>query len=402
MQDNALANNDPFIIDLSTSYTTCRLQSVAFATPLTEADMQIQAAQFASPGKWHLAHTSWFFDTFLLKPNDLSPVGFIGFDYLFNSYYESVGQRQQQANRGLMSRPALSQIMDYRHAVDEAMQHLFNRALSKEEIALIKLGINHEQQHQELFLTDSLYNLSQNPLFPAYDAVSQFSTLTESSELEFLSFDGGLTDIGANGDDFCYDNETPRHQHFLTPFKLANQLVTNANWVNFIEDEDFHNPLLWLSDGWMAKQKGNWKMPLYWHHTDLGYQTYSLRGLIALDMEAPVRHISYFEAEAYARWVGKRLPTEFEWEYALSNDPTNQIKQAFNQLWQWTASPYIAYPGFKVSDGAVGEYNGKFMNGQYVLKGSSFATALYHSRITYRNFFYPDQRWQFCGLRLAE
>lgn len=381
---------------------TCRARSLALAAPLSEADMQIQAAIFASPSKWHLAHTTWFFDEFVLKPLGLQVQGFTGFAFLFNSYYETVGKRQSQAGRGLMSRPSLSEIMAYRSAVDETLDSLLSNSPSKQTLALVTLGIQHEQQHQELFLTDILYNLSYNPLHPAYDAKFQTITNTRAHKnTQIIEFDGGLVSVGFDDDGFCYDNETPTHQVFLQPFGLANTLVTNAQWIAFIEDGGYDNPLLWLSDGWHAKQKNNWQMPLYWEKTDDGLFAFGLNGLHKVDPNSPVSHISFFEADAYARWAEMRLPTEFEWEYALTSDTNHDLQQCFDTLWQWTASPYIAYPGFRITDGAVGEYNGKFMNGQYVLRGSSFATAPNHTRATYRNFFYPDQRWQFSGLRLA-
>lgn len=389
--------------DIANHFLATRAKTVALAAPLSEADMQIQAAAFASPSKWHLAHTSWFFDTFILKQYQRNVQGFDAFDFLFNSYYVSLGERQPQAGRGLMSRPSLREIVDYRQAVDEAMLILLKTPLSDETLALVMLGIQHEQQHQELFLTDILYNLSYNPLYPAYD--TNFATQNHdlsSTPASMVAFSGGLISIGCNNNGFCYDNEQPCHSVFIAPFEMANQLITNAQWITFIEAGGYEDPLLWLSDGWQMRHKEAWTMPLYWQKTDGGYMHFGLQGLIKIQPDMPVCHISFYEADAYVRWVCKRLPTEFEWEYALTSDVSDQLKQCFNHRWQWTASPYIAYPGFKISDGAVGEYNGKFMNGQYVLRGSAFATAPNHSRTTYRNFFYPHQRWQFAGLRLAQ
>jgi ergothioneine biosynthesis protein EgtB len=387
---------------LLTQFVNCRNSTIALSAPLSEADMQIQADVFASPGKWHLAHTSWFFNEFILKRFNQQPTGFDGFDFLFNSYYESVGKRQPQNKRGLITRPSLVEILDYRQVIDKSMVSLLKTDLADDVLALIELGIHHEQQHQELFLTDILYNLSHNPLNPAYQKSDAKPFETLLPELTMQAFEGGLISIGHQNDDsFHYDNEQPNHRVFLEPFSLANRLVTNAEWINFIEAGGYDNALLWLSDGWHIKQNSGWEMPLYWEKCENAYQNFSLNGLQAVDLNAPVRHISYFEADAFARWRSKRLPTEAEWEYALTSD-NHGLLQVYGELWQWTASPYTAYPGFKASAGAVGEYNGKFMNGQYVLRGSSFATAPNHSRASYRNFFAPHHRWQFSGLRLAE
>lgn len=403
---------------IKNKFQQSRDYSVTLAKPLTEADMQIQAAAFASPTKWHLAHTTWFYDTFLLKPRGLNVAHTQGFDYLFNSYYEGVSQRQSQHTRGFMSRPSLAEILAYRAAVDEAMLILIDDAKSNENIlALIKLGIAHEEQHQELLLTDILFNLSHNPLCPVYQN-DYFASLPAfhlqlglQEQASMQSFAGGLIETGHTGDDFAFDNETPRHQTFVAPFKLATHLVTNREWLEFIEDGGYETPLLWLSDGWRTVQSEAWSAPLYWqkqHDHAINQKNtwyrYSLDGLQALNLDAPVMHIAYFEADAFARWRGQRLPTEAEWEHALgvAQHAPSSLAQLHGICWQWTASPYIAYPGFKTSAGAVGEYNGKFMNGQYVLRGSSFATPQGHSRDTYRNFFYPHQRWQFAGLRLAQ
>lgn len=408
---------------LAVLFQNIRQRTLELAAPLSEADMTIQAAEFASPGKWHLAHTTWFFEEFFLK-------GFAGFRpfaedycYLFNSYYESIGARHGQALRGLISRPSLAEILDYRQAVDAAVLRKLESGISDELQAIMTLGIHHEQQHQELFMTDILYNLSVNPLFPAYRQAEAGASKSPAMSLpQMVAFAGGLQQIGHTGAGFGFDNEFPQHPEYVAPFRLSNRLVTNADWMAFIEDRAYANPLLWLSDGWKTVQVENWQMPLYWLERD-GYFSMTLEGLQPVDPDAPVTHISYFEADAFTRWHGKRLPTEAEWEIAArqqtvagnfaesglyrpaaADNSARQmpLQQLFGDVWEWTASPYMPYPGFRASAGAVGEYNGKFMNSQYVLRGGSCVTPQSHIRASYRNFFYPHQRWQFTGLRLAE
>lgn len=417
---------------LAQRFESIRQQTLALAKPLSEADMTIQAADFASPGKWHLAHTTWFFEEFFLKQPGLCPQPIPWADseayrFLFNSYYETIGNRQSQSKRGLITRPGLAEILDYRQAIDESVIDILKRGISPEQIEIIEIGLQHEQQHQELFLTDTLYNLAQNPLCPAYVSSAACDKLMQDQQIlpktAMIEFEGGLQLIGQDGQDFGFDNEYPRHRVFLEPFQLANTLVTNEEWIAFIQGGGYENPLLWLSDGWKTVQTEGWKMPLYWQHDD-DYRCMSLTGLQPISLKAPVCHISFFEADAFARWAGKRLPTEAEWEVAADGQsyiadgnfaenriysplPTaasdnTLIKQMFGDVWEWTASPYIAYPGFRAKSGAVGEYNGKFMNGQYVLRGGSCVTPASHIRASYRNFFYPHQRWQFSGLRLAE
>lgn len=424
----------PWVAQMSQTITTnllkarfikTRQKTLQLAAPLSEADMQIQAEDFASPGKWHLAHTTWFFEEFILKTLGIQSTFAEPYRFLFNSYYETVGQRQPQKSRGLISRPSLKEILDYRQEVDSALVVAMSADLDVELLKLVELGIHHEQQHQELFVADILFNLSQNPLNPAYLSIDnqiinhQLNSNKVSDHSQAMQyFEGGLVQIGhdmAKPDcDFSFDNETPAHQVFLAPFQLANHLVTNAEWVAFIEDGGYSNPLLWLADGWKAVKQEQWQMPLYWQKADVQealnsqekrcYFVYGVYGLQPVDLAVPVCHISFFEADAYARWAGKRLPTEAEWEFATSinEQSTANLQQLYGEVWQWTASPYVAYPRFRTTPGAVGEYNGKFMNGQYVLRGSSIATAEAHTRLTYRNFFYPHQRWQFTGLRLAD
>jgi ergothioneine biosynthesis protein EgtB len=409
---------------LALEFQQLRQRTLDFAGPLSEADMTIQAAEFASPGKWHLAHTTWFFEEFVLQVVEGYQSYGEAYRYLFNSYYESVGARHGQAVRGLITRPGLAEVLAYRKAVDEAMLLLLEHGVSAEMQAIVLLGMQHEQQHQELFLTDILYNLAANPLHPAYhEQVTEVPANTELA-LQMVAFAGGLRQIGHEGEGFGFDNEFPQHAEYLQPYRLANRLVTNGEWLDFIADGGYTNPLLWLSDGWKTVQAERWRAPLYWQKQDDSYHSMTLAGLRPLDLQAPVTHISYFEADAYARWAGKRLPTEAEWETAAAQQeisgnfaesghyrprPAHKsahngagLAQIYGDAWEWTASPYIAYPGFRPGRGAIGEYNGKFMNNQYVLRGGSCVTPQSHIRASYRNFFYPHQRWQFTGLRLAE
>lgn len=401
-------------------YIFTREQTVYLSTPLSEADMTIQAADFVSPSKWHLAHTTWFFEEFFLRDKGFVTANSETYRFLFNSYYETIGNRQIQGKRGLITRPTLIEVMDYRKEVDEAVIKILNNCLDSKMLEIIDLGINHEQQHQELFLTDILYTLAQNPTYPAYRRDIFDSNIDKKqTSMSYVPFDGGLDFIGHTGFKFAFDNEFPKHNVYLEPFQLANRLVTNGEWIDFIEDGGYQTPLLWLVDGWRALQTDNWQMPLYWTNEGC-YKSMTLSGLQTINLNAPVTHISYFEADAFARWANKRLPTEMEWEVAartqkiqgnfmeskfyLPKAPANTeniLTQMYGDVWQWTASPYIAYPGFKALVGAVGEYNGKFMNGQYVLRGGSCVSPREHLRSSYRNFFYPHQRWQFSGLRLA-
>lgn len=403
-------------------YLSTRNQTVYLSKPLSEADMTIQAADFASPGKWHLAHTTWFFEEFFLRELGRQTAQADTYRFLFNSYYETIGNRQAQSKRGLITRPALAEVTSYRNEVDAAVVETLNDGVDAAMLEIIELGIHHEQQHQELFLTDILYTLAQNPLYPAYRTDNtQAPESVNSIKPSMVNFFGGIELIGHSGHDFGFDNEFPQHKFHIEPFQLASHLVTNAEWIAFIEDGGYRTPLLWLADGWKIVQTEHWQMPMYWLNTD-GYKSITLSGLQPINLNAPVTHISYFEADAYARWAGKRLPTEMEWEVAArrqstrgnfadteryqpqpvsSKDNQNPLTQMYGDVWQWTASPYVAYPKFKIRSGAVGEYNGKFMNGQYVLRGGSCVSPHEHLRPSYRNFFYPHQRWQFSGLRLA-
>jgi ergothioneine biosynthesis protein EgtB len=397
-----------------------RALSSALAAPLSDEDQVVQAMDDASPTKWHLAHTTWFFEAFLLKR--FLP-GYQLFDerfeYCFNSYYESVGPRHPRPKRGLLTRPSAEEVRAYRAYVDEALARLCG-ALSPEAAALIELGINHEQQHQELLLTDILALFAAEPLKPAYREADPGVRACEAVQLEWVAFEGGIFEVGHDGDGFAYDNEGPRHEELIRPFALANRCVTNAEWIEFIEDGGYATPTLWLADGWNTVKSEEWRGPLYVEEAEGGYGQMSLLGFRPVDPAAPVTHVSYYEADAFARWAGCRLPTEFEWEIAsasvklqgrtlgaghlraLPAQPGDGLQQMFGDVWEWTQSAYLPYPGFKAAPGAVGEYNGKFMCNQFVLRGGSCATPEGHVRRTYRNFFYPHQRWQFMGLRLAK
>lgn len=385
------------------NFQTIRRATVTLVDGLSDADMTVQSMPDASPAKWHLAHTSWFFETFILS--EFLP-GYVcyddNFNYLFNSYYHSAGPQYLRSKRGLITRPDREQVLEYRAYVDKHILFLLKHPASKDKRAsfLLELGLNHEQQHQELLLTDLLHLFAQNPLKPAYQTDEAQAYVQHESQ--WLACGKSIYPIGHSGNSFSYDNETPRHDVLLAAFEISSSLVNNNDWLGFMEAGGYQDSLLWLSDGWAAVQKGNWQHPLYWQRHEGQWHEMTLSGLQPLDLNAPVRHISYFEAEAYARWSGVRLPTEFEWEVAIQQH-TKLLEQgqAFGQVWQWTSSPYQAYPGYQPASGAVGEYNGKFMCNQFVLRGSSLVTPKKHSRSTYRNFFYPHQRWQYSGLRLA-
>lgn len=382
----------------------------------------------ASPTKWHLAHTTWFYESFVLREHLPGYKVFSeDFEYCFNSYYEAKGDRHPRASRGLLTRPSVQQVRDYRKYVDDALLHLIeSEAGDISTVAeLIELGINHEQQHQELLLTDILSLFAFQPLRPAYQQKhvrSVFSAAVPSAR--YIAFEGGISEVGHDGEAFSYDNERPRHEALVHPFRLADCCVTNGEFLSFVESGAYDDPLLWLADGWAAVKQQGWVAPGYWETKDGAWHQMSLNGLLPLDLNAPVCHISYYEADAFARYSGKRLPTEFEWETASRNVAVAGntlgsgalrplpadigeweapgLRQMFGDVWEWTQSAYLPYPGYRAPEGAVGEYNGKFMCSQHVLRGASCVTADGHSRHTYRNFFYPGQRWQFMGMRLAE
>ncbi len=397
-----------------------RALSAELAAPLSDEDQIVQANDDASPTKWHLAHTTWFFEAFLLKR--FLP-GYAVFDerfeYCFNSYYESVGARQPRGKRGLLTRPSAQAVRAYRAFVDDALGRLLDAALDPEAAELIELGINHEQQHQELLLTDILALFDAGPLKPAYRKAGPGICGGEAVPLEWVAIDGGIVEIGHDGHGFAYDNEGPRHEALIRPFKLADRCITNQEWIEFIADGGYATPTLWLADGWNTVKNQDWRGPLHFEAVDGGYMQMSLMGFRPVDPAAPVTHVSFYEADAFARWAGHRLPTEFEWEVAAGGVPlegrslgaghlrpmpaeqAGGLQQIFGDVWEWTGSAYLPYPGFRAAPGAVGEYNGKFMCNQLVLRGGSCATPEGHVRRTYRNFFYPHQRWQFTGLRLA-
>jgi ergothioneine biosynthesis protein EgtB len=357
-----------------------------------------------SPTKWHRAHVTWFFENFLLVPHAPHYREFDrDFGYLFNSYYEAVGPRHPRPARGLLSRPAIADIARYRAHVDAAMRHLILTAADATWRAiapLIELGLNHEQQHQELILMDIKHVLSCNPLAPVYRADAP-EPGGDASPIEWIGFMGGLRDIGRDGIGFAFDNEGPRHRVWLEPFRLASRLVANGDYLAFIGDDGYRRPVLWLSEGWAMVQNEGWQAPLYWRHDGPGWSEFTLAGRQPVYPDRPVRHVSFYEADAYARWAGKRLPTEAEWEVAAA-EAKGALRQLHDACWQWTASPYIAYPGFRPAAGAIGEYNGKFMSNQMVLRGGAAITPAGHARATYRNFFPPAARWCMGGIRLAE
>jgi ergothioneine biosynthesis protein EgtB len=402
---------DPDRESLLRRFAQVRSHTAALAAPLSAEDQCVQSMPDASPAKWHLGHTSWFFEAVVLAPH--SP-GYEPFDphffHLFNSYYESLGPRHPRPQRGLLTRPGVEEVMEYREHVDAAVGEFIEQSTSGAWTAaapLLELGLNHEQQHQELILTDILHAFWCNPLLPAYHQVEApaLRLAAASSPLEWIAMPGGEAWIGHDGEGFAFDNEAPRHRVLLEPYRIADRLVTCGDFSQFIADGGYERATLWLSDGWAAVQAGAWKAPAYWiapgdpRVPASHWQVFGLNGARPLDPMAPVTQLSFYEAAAYAEWVGARLPTEAEWEAAFGAPGLSQMT---GHAWQWTRSSYDPYPGFRPFAGAVGEYNGKFMVGQLVLRGSSHATPAGHTRPTYRNFFPPAARWQVSGLRLAK
>ncbi|HEX9431707.1 MAG TPA: ergothioneine biosynthesis protein EgtB [Burkholderiales bacterium] len=407
----------------SERFRLIRQATLALAAPLSAEDCAIQSMPDASPVKWHLGHTTWFFETFVLGPHapryrELDPA----YRVLFNSYYNAVGDKHPRPERGMLSRPGLAEVHAYRQHVDDAMVALLGSdGCTPDCAALIELGLHHEQQHQELILTDVKHLLSRNPTQPAYQKQWPLTPI-RAREPRWIGFAGGLCEIGHGDAGFCFDNETPRHRVWLEPFQIASHPVTHGDFIRFIDDGGYRRPELWLAAGWEAVATLGWQAPQYWRWRDSEWRTFTLHGDAAVDPNTPICHVSFYEAEAFARWANARLPTEAEWELAAADAPRagnfvesgalhplalreappgNGLAQAFGDVWEWTRSDYGPYPGFKPAAGAVGEYNGKFMSGQYVLRGGSCATPEDHIRPTYRNFFPPQARWQFSGLRLA-
>ena len=415
--------------EIGDCFRSTRQRSLALCEPLTPEDMMVQSCAEASPAKWHIAHTAWFFESFVLR--EFLPgyrVFNADFPWLFNSYYEGFSAFPEKRLRSSFSRPGLDQILEYRAHVDEGIERLFESGAPEEALRRIELGVNHEEQHQELLLTDILHAFFTNPLRPVYEKTERQSSRSQKQDPghpHFQDFEGGLRQVGFAGDGFCFDNELGRHQAWLDPYALASRLVTCGEYLAFMADGGYSRPELWLSAGWMAVKERGWRAPLYWSeesgNRDGDWSVFTLRGSVALEdlLDVPVSHVSYYEADAYARWAGRRLPTEFEWEAATEGEPvkgnlldsgrllpanpdqSQGRAQHFGDCWEWTGSAYLPYPGFKPLEGALGEYNGKFMSGQMVLRGGSCITPQRHIRSSYRNFFSPETRWQFSGIRLA-
>lgn len=397
---------------LMAQYDLIRQATMILSEPLSDEDCCVQSMPDASPVKWHLAHTTWFFETFVLERFELNfTPHHPAFRVLYNSYYNGIGNQHPRSQRGLITRPSMAEVEDYRSNVDARMAALILIAAAllpaqmAELVQLVTLGLQHEQQHQELLQTDILHLLSCNPLQPAYasDAVPPMARMLP---LDWLQYPGGVVGVGHVGDGFCFDNELPRHRQFVEPFALASRLVTNGEYLAFIEDGGYRQPALWLSEGWnwlQSQCEQTLQHPLYWRQIDGQWHAFTLHGLQPLDLQRTAVHLSYFEADAYARWADARLPSEAEWESAVASEPDEpSLLQLFDTAWQWTSSSYAPYPGFKTTAGATGEYNGKFMVNQYVLRGASCVTPLDHARATYRNFFPTSARWQFTGIRLAQ
>jgi ergothioneine biosynthesis protein EgtB len=421
--------SDPHRVMIHTGFALIRAQTMQLVEGLSVEDLNLQSMPDASPLKWHLAHTTWFFETFLLGP--YSP-GYQPLDpryrELFNSYYQGVGERWPRPQRALLSRPSLGEVVQYRLHVDEAVRRFVQNASAADWQAgapLLEIGLHHEQQHQELMLTDLKHAWSLNPLGPKYREMvpASLAPADAGPKTQWVELQPGLYEIGHAGPGFAFDNESKRHRVWLEGCRLAERLVSNAQYLRFIEDGGYQRPELWLSAGWETVQREGWQAPLYWRRGEQGWESFTLHGWRPLVGQEPVCHVSYFEADAYARWAGCRLPTEQEWEAAAACQPltgwfvdsehfhpasrpapddVGPFKQMFGDVWQWTASPYVAYPGYRPAAGALGEYNGKFMCDQWVLRGASCATPRTHARVTYRNFFPAAARWQFSGLRLAQ
>ena len=406
-------------------YARVRAHTEALCAPLVPEDFVVQTMEDVSPTKWHLAHTSWFFETFILQPHAPGYTPFHPeYGFLFNSYYVNAGERHCRAQRGYLSRPTVAEVFEYRRHVDAHMRSLLegaDRAALETLLPLLEIGLNHEQQHQELMLTDIKHVFSVNPLRPAYRERAIVAA-PPAPALRFVEFGEGLFEIGHEGPGFAFDNEGPRHRVFLERFALADRLVTNGEYLAFMEDGGYRSPDLWMSEGWATVQANEWTEPFYWERGDDGWRHYTLAGMRDVDPNEPVTHLSWFEADAYARWAGARLPTEHEWEVAAAGQPVrgnfveqdrlhpapadpasavDGLMQMYGDVWEWTRSPYSPYPGYHAAPGALGEYNGKWMVNQFVLRGGSVATPLSHIRKTYRNFFAPAATWQFTGVRLA-